>query len=404
MTATLPTHPETLVLHAGACAPVVGQPVSPSLVAATSFYTAPEAVGFSANDMQSDSPHFYTRWGNPTIDLLESRLSALEAGVGAVCYASGMGAVSALFLSTLRAGDHLVLSDVCYAGVAELAHQFLPRFGITCTQVDTADLQALAAAIQPGVTKLVHIETPANPLLKLSDIAAIAKLSHAAGALLSVDSTIATPIATQPLQLGADYVVHSLTKYMCGHGDTIGGAVIVRDADLLAGLRQGALVHHGATISPFAAWLILRGLETLPLRMRAHESNARVVAEFLQAHPCVDKVYWTGLASHPQAALAKRQMANYSGLLSFTVKTGGAAMAKQLAERLRVFSYAVSLGKTKSLLFYIPTDDILRTSFQLSAEGNHAYRTLASDGLFRVSVGLEHADDLIADLSQALGK
>jgi cystathionine gamma-synthase/methionine-gamma-lyase len=336
------------------------------------------------------------------VALLEARIAALEGGPGAVCYASGMAAVAALFLSRLKAGDHLVLSDVCYAGVAELARDTLPRFGIDITPIDTANQQAVAQAIRPGVTRLLHIETPANPTLKLSDIAALAAITHKAGAELSVDSTIATPVSTQPIALGADYVVHSLTKYICGHGDAMGGAIVVRDRERLPDLRQGALVHQGAALNPFAAWLIARGLETLSARMRIHEANARVVADFLSSHPTVAAVYWPGLKTHPQITLARRQMSNFSGLLAFTVKKDGAALARQLAERLQVFCYAVSLGKTKSLLFYVPTDDILRTSFRLDAAGTEAYRSWAGDGVFRVSVGLEHAEDLLRDLRQAL--
>jgi cystathionine gamma-synthase len=341
-------------------------------------------------------------WGNPTVELLEARLAALEGGAAAACYASGMASVSALFLTRLKSGDHLVLSDVCYAGVAELAHQTLPRFGVTITAVDTADPTAVARAIRPGATRLVHVETPANPILKLSDIAALASIAHDSGAELSVDATIATPIATQPISLGADYVVHSLTKYICGHGDALGGVIIARDPERVAELRQGALVHQGAALNRFAAWMILRGLETLPLRMRAHEANARVTAGFLSAHPKVAAVFWPGLDSHPQSTLARRQMRNFSGLLAFRAKQDGSALARQLAGRLRVFAYAVSLGKTKSLLFYIPTEDILRTSFQLDRSGADHYRDWAGEGVFRVSVGLEHPDDLLRDLEQAL--
>lgn len=396
-----PPRPETQALHAGAPGPGLGAPVSPPLVASTSFFTHPDAVGFSASDMTDDTPHFYTRWSNPTVGLLEARMAALEAGAGAVCYASGMAAVSALFLSRLKAGDHLVLSEVCYAGVAELAHDTLARFGIEVTAADTSDPSSVAAALRP-TTRLVHLETPANPILQLADIAAIAALAHQAGAELSVDSTLATPIATQPLTLGADYVVHSLTKYVCGHGDALGGVVVARDAGALVALRQGALVHHGAAMSPFAAWLMVRGLETLPVRMRVHEDNARSVAGFLLAHPAVEAVHWPGLPTHPQAALAQRQMRNFSGLLAFRARGDGRDLARRLAERLRVFAYAVSLGKTRSLLFHIPTDDLLRTSFRLGADAAGRYRAWAGDGVFRVSVGLEHPQDLIEDLDQAL--
>lgn len=394
-------HLETLVLHSGSPAPNVGDPVSLPLVPSTSFYTAPDAVGFSASDMTEATPHFYTRWSNPTIGVLEERLAALERGAGAVCFSSGMAAVTGLFLSRLKAGDHLIVSDVCYAGVAEFSQQILPRFGIDVSVVDTSDPCQVASALRPE-TRLLHVETPANPILKLSDIKELATLAHEAGAELSVDSTIATPVATQPLLLGADYVVHSLTKYVCGHGDALGGVVIANDSESLAHLRQKALIYHGAALSPFAAWLIARGLETLPVRMRVHEENARAVAEFLQSHPKVGNVYWPGLDSHPQAELARRQMRNFSGLLSFTTKMDGASVARQFAERLEYFAYAVSLGKTKSLLFYIPTDDILRTSFQFGPTGAAAYRSVAGQGVFRVSVGLENVQDLLLDLEQGL--
>lgn len=391
----------TLALHAGEERREVGSPVSPAPVLSTSFFTHPDAVGFSANDLEGEAPHFYTRWSNPTLDVLETRLAALEGGEAAVAFASGMAAISALFLDRLSAGDHLVLSDVCYAGVAELGRDLLPRHGIAVTAVDTSDPAAVAAAMRPN-TRLVHIETPANPILRLSDVAAIAEVAHAGGAELSVDATMATPLGLKPLALGADYVVHSLTKYLCGHGDALGGAVIGR-ADRMAALRKGGLIHLGGSLSPQAAWLILRGMETLAPRMMLHEANARRVEEFLAGHPLVRAVYWPGSARHPQHELARRQMRNFSGMVSFAVTRDGAAVARRLAERLRVVSYAVSLGKTKSLLFYIPTEDILRSSFGLEGRSAEAYRDWTGDGTFRVSVGLEDAEDIVRDLEQALG-
>jgi cystathionine gamma-synthase len=256
----------------------------------------------------------------------------------------------------------------------------------------------VAAALRPN-TRLVHIETPANPILKLTDIAAIAAIAHAGGAELSVDSTIATPVGTNPLALGADYVCHSLTKYLCGHGDALGGVVIGR-AEPIARLRKDVLIHHGAVLSPFSAYLILRGIETLGLRMEKHQANARALAEWLERHPKVRRVLWPGLASHEQAALARRQMRNFSGLLSFSVNSDSPGMARQLAERLELVSYAVSLGKTKSLCFYIPTEDILRSSFRLADD--RSYRDWTGEGAFRISVGIEDADAIIADFEQAL--
>jgi cystathionine gamma-synthase/methionine-gamma-lyase len=391
----------TLTLHAGAEHREIGAPASSPPVMATSFFTHPDAIGFSANDLKEVAPHFYTRWSNPTLELLETRLAALETGEAALSFASGMAAISALFLDRLGGSDHLVLSNVCYAGVAELAYDILPKHGITVTAVDTSNLEAVAAAMRPN-TKLVHIETPANPILRLSDIAAIGEIAHAGGAELSVDATIATPLGTKPLALGADYVVHSLTKYIGGHGDALGGAVIGRQ-ERIAALRKGSLIHLGGSLSPFAAWLILRGMETLAPRMMMHEANARQVEAFLADHPKVRSVFWPGSPRHPQYELAQRQMRNFSSLLAFTAKEEGGASARQLAERLRVISYAVSLGKTKSLLFYIPTEDILGSSFHLEGQGAHSYREWAADGVFRLSVGLEDPDDIITDLEQALG-
>ncbi|WP_230532865.1 trans-sulfuration enzyme family protein [Microvirga roseola] len=395
------SHEATLALHAGAGQRHIGEPASAPPMMATSFFTHPDAVGFSANDLNEAVPHFYTRWSNPTLELLETRLAALEGGEAALSFASGMAAICALILNRLGSGDHLVLSNVCYAGVAELAHDILPKHGIAATPVDTSNPEAVAAAMRPN-TKLVHIETPANPILRLSDVAAVAEIARSGGAELSVDATIATPLGMKPLALGADYVVHSLTKYICGHGDALGGAVIGRQ-DRIAALRKGSLIHLGGSLSPFAAWLILRGMETLAPRMVMHEANARRVEAFLADHPKVRSVFWPGSSRHPQHNLAARQMRNFSGLLAFSAKADGGALARRLAERLQVVSYAVSLGKTKSLLFYIPTDDILRSSFHLEGEEACSYRDWAGDGVFRFSVGLEDQDDIIADLDQALG-
>ncbi|CAH2598747.1 Cystathionine gamma-synthase [Rhodovastum atsumiense] len=393
--------PATCALYTGETTRGVGEPVTPGPAMSASFLTHPDAVGFSANDLGAAAPHFYTRWSNPTVELLETRLAALEGGEAAVAFASGMAAVNALFSDRLASGDHLVLSDVCYAGVAELAQDTLVRSGIAVTTVDTSNPEAVAVALRPN-TRLVHIETPANPILRLADVAEIARIVHAGGAELSVDATIATPLGLQPLALGADYVVHSLTKYICGHGDALGGAVI-GGAERMAALRRGSLIHLGACLAPFQAWLILRGLETLVPRLRLHEANARAVEAFLADHPKVRAVHWPGSPRHPQHALAQRQMRAYSGLLAFSVHADGAALARRMAERMRVISYAVSLGKTKSLLVYIPTEDILRSSFRLTGAAAQSYRDWTGEGTFRFSVGLEDAADIIADLEEALG-
>lgn len=385
---------------------VAGEPTDPAtgaiatpIVQATSFVVKPGEVGFSAADMTDEQPYFYGRWSSPTVRVLERRLADLDEGEDAVCFATGMAAVSGLLLHLLRAGDHAIVSEICYAGVAELAQGQLRRLGIQVTFADLSDLDEVRAAVRPN-TRLVYAETPVNPILRLADVEALAHIAHGAGAALAVDSTIATPIGLRPLTLGADYVLHSLTKYACGHGDALGGAVIGRRA-AMAALRQESLVHLGGAMSPNAASLILRGLVTLPLRMRAHEESALRVGRFLEGHPRVRRVLHPGLASHPQAALARRQLQNTSGLLAF-VADGGDALARQLADRLRLVLYAVSLGKHRSLVYYLPTEDLLRTSFPLEGEKAERFRALAGEGLFRLSVGLEAPDEIIADLERAL--
>jgi methionine-gamma-lyase len=311
-----------------------------------------------------------------------------------------MAASAAVLLGVLSAGNHLVVSDTNYAGTAELARKTLPRLGIAVTPVDASDLAAVEAALRPE-TRMIWTETPANPILRLSDIAALAALAHEAGAKLAVDSTFATPVATRPTELGADFVVHALTKYVGGHGDALGGAVLGRKADLDA-LHLEATVHHGGVLSPFNAWLILRGAATLPLRMAAHEAGALEVARFLEGHSKVEKVLYPGLASHPQHDLAKKQMANFSGMIAFQPKGGGPALAQRMAEDLDIVHYAVSLGHHRSLIYWIGTDDLMASSFALEGAQLAAYRAFAGDGVFRLSVGLEDAQDLCRDLDGVL--
>jgi methionine-gamma-lyase len=236
--------------------------------------------------------------------------------------------------------------------------------------------------------------------MRLTNITAVAIIAHKAGVPVAVDSTFATPIATQPIACGADYVIHSLTKYIGGHGDALGGALL-GPRDVLTDVRRQINVRLGGILSPFNAWLILRGAATLPLRMKAHADNAMQVAKFLEAHPKVKRVVYPGLSSHPQHDLAQQQMKNFSGMLTFQVEEGQRA-AQVLAERLEIWHYAVSLGHHRSLIFYLPTDELLQTSFRLNKQQATAYRDFAGDGIFRVSVGLEDADDLCRDLEQAL--
>jgi methionine-gamma-lyase len=249
---------------------------------------------------------------------------------------------------------------------------------------------------------MLWLETPANPTMKLCDIALLAGLAHGKGVRdVAVDSTYATPIATKPLELGADFVVHSLTKYLCGHGDAMGGAVIGRKAELDA-LNLEASVHFGGVLSPFNAWLILRGAATLPIRMRAHEESALAVARFLESHPEVTRVFYPGLPSHPQHELAKRQMKNFSGMMTFQTRRPGTEIAQRMVKELELIHYAVSLGHHRSLIYWIGTDDIQTSTFRHDAEQLRRYRDFTGDGVFRLSVGIESADDLIADLARVL--
>ena len=371
---------------------------SPSIVMSSTFVVdAP--LSFSAESREHDAPYVYGRWGNPTVRQLEDKLTLLEEGEACVCFASGMAATSALLLSLLERGDHVVMSDVNYPGTAELARNTLPRFGIEVTMVDSGKTEQVAEALRPN-TRLVWIETPAIPILRLTDIQATAELAHSVGAELAVDSTFASPIATRPITLGADYVVHSLTKYIGGHGDAMGGAVIGKKSGLQKIDLEGQ-VHFGGIISPFNAWLILRGAATLPIRMQAHEKNAIQIAEFLEQHSKVSSVRYPGLASHPQHELACRQMDNFSGMISVQIPDGQ-NLAERMMQNLSIFHYAVSLGHHRSLIFWIGTEDLVKNSFKLEGKALADYRAWAGDGVFRLSIGLEDAEDLTAGLDQVL--
>ena len=388
----------TRAVHAGERPDPTTGASAPNLVMSTSFVTE-AGLPFSALSYTEDSPYLYGRWSNPTVRQLERKLASLEDAESAVAFSSGMGAATALFLHLLKSGDHLVISDLSYAGVAEFANETLVRNGVRVTKVNMSHLDEVAEALRDGA-KLVFIETPCNPILRLTDIRAVAELAHEAGAELAVDSTFASPAATRPVGLGADYVIHSLTKYFCGHGDALGGAIIGRSVPL-AKLRQDTAIHVGAVLSPFNAWLIMRGVATLPLRMRAHAEGAMQVARFLEEHPRVERVIYPGLPSHPQFELAQRQMDNFSGVLTFQAENS-AELAQHIAKHLNVFHYAVSLGHHRSLIFYISTDDVQESSFKLDADQLADFREYAGEGIFRVSIGIEDPADLIADLGQVL--
>ena len=390
----------TRAVHAGEKPDAVTGASSPNIVMSSTF-AHEEPLGFSINSFEGESPFIYSRWSNPTTKQLEGKLADLEEAEECLTFSSGMAATSAVLLSILSSGDHLVISNVNYPGTAELVRESLPRMGIEFTAVDTSDLDMVEKAIKPN-TRLVWVETPANPILRLTDIESVAEIAHSRNALLAVDSTFATPVATRPINKGADLVIHSLTKYICGHGDALGGAVLGRK-DTLEVIRQEATVHFGGVISPFNAWLIMRGVATLPIRMQAHENTAMDIAKWLLEDSKAQSVCYPGLPNHPQHDLAQRQMDNYGGVLSFTVP-GGESLARKLAKSLELVHYAVSLGHHRSLIYYLNTSELNSSSFHLEGMELEKYRAVAGEGLFRISVGLEDSADIINDLSTVLGR
>lgn len=392
---------ETLAIHAGEIAdPHTGALRLPLHM--TTTYKLPKFGRKLFDALMMDSPRssfVYTRWANPTLRALEDRLAALEETDSAVVTASGMAAVSALVFTFLSSGDHLIASEVCYAGSVELFGIHLPRFGIEVSLVDTSDSDQVRAALRPN-TKMLYVETPANPILRIADIPALSKIAREAGALLAVDSTWAGPTLQKPFSLGADFVIHSLTKYLNGHGDALGGVILGSEKNVLR-IRREMLVHLGGTLSPFNAWLIIRGLATLPVRMKQHCQSAMRIAKFLERHPKVEKVYYPGLESHPHHELAARQMSDFGGMVTFRLK-GGLGAAITLAEKIRLFSYATSLGHAHSLMFYYPTDLYVDAMAFYNDVQKRRIREWTGEGIIRASIGLENTDDLLGDLDQAL--
>jgi cystathionine beta-lyase/cystathionine gamma-synthase len=335
--------------------------------------------------------HEYARVDNPTRTALEANLAALEGGAHGVAFASGLAAIEAVLKANLSAGDRVVCADNLYGG-SERLFRFWERFGVRFDYVNTSDLEALEAAILPD-TRLVFLETPTNPLMRITDLAAGAELARAAGALLVVDNTFATPFLQRPLELGADVVVHSTTKYLNGHSDVIGGAVVVRSDEQAERLRYQQMAT-GAVPGPLDCWLVLRATKTLHLRMRAHSANARALAGHLESHPAVDRVLYPGLASHPQHDLARRQMRDFGGMI--TVDMGSDDRAEALASGTRIFALAESLGGVESLIS-VPAR---MTHASVPEERRQAMGL--TGGLVRLSVGVEDVEDLVADLDRAL--
>ena len=368
---------ETIAIHAGHQPdPTTGAVMQPIHLSTT----------FERKDDGSYPSGFvYTRSENPNRAALETCLAALEGGSAAAAFGSGMAAIAAI-LQALAPGDHVILPDDLYHGTRRIVREVLGPWGLAYTFVDMTDLAQVQAAIQP-TTRLIWVETPSNPLLKITDISGVAALAHAAGARCAVDNTWPSPIGQRPFEHGADLVMHATTKYLGGHSDVLGGAVITQQDDDLFQRVRLIQVLGGAVPAPFDCWLLLRSIRTLPYRMRAHSEHAGQVARFLAAHPAVAKVHYPGLPEHPNHAVAARQMDLFGGMMSIQVH-GGAAEAMAVAARVEIFTRATSLGGVESLIEH-----------RASIEGPHGN---TPPNLLRLSIGLEHPDDLIADLAHAL--
>ncbi len=333
----------------------------------------------------------YARVSNPTRDALEQNLASLEGGSSAHVFASGMAAITAM-ITMLRSGDHVICGENVYGGTPRLFNQIITRYGIEFSYVDTSDPEEVRRAIRP-TTKLVHIETPTNPLMTLTDIRAVADVCHERGVELAVDNTFMSPYFQRPLQLGADIVMHSTTKFLNGHSDGLGGVLVGTKPEHK---ENFAFVQKctGGILSPFECWMVLRGIKTLAVRMERHDASGRKVAEYLAGHKKISRVFYPGLASHPQHDLAKRQMFGFGALISF--ETGSLANANAMLRRVKVCTLGESLGGVETLVSHPAT----MTHAAIGAEARE--KLGITDGLVRISVGIEDVDDLIADLDQAL--
>jgi cystathionine gamma-synthase len=368
---------ETLAVHAGHAADPATGAVTPPIQLSTTF-ERDEDGGYRGG-------HVYTRTSNPNRAAVEQALTQLEGGAAALAFSSGSAATMAVF-QALAPGDHVVAPNDAYYGTLRQLRELFAPWGLEADVVDMTDLEAVRRVLRP-TTKVVWVETPSNPLVRVMDIARLAEAAHSAGARCVVDNTWATPVLQRPLELGADLVMHSTTKYLGGHSDLLGGALVAAANDDFAERLAACQKIGGAVPSPFDCWLLLRGIRTLPWRMRAHCENAGVVARFLSTHPKVEAVHYPGLPSHPGHAIARRQMSGFGGMLSVQLR-GGRDAALALTHRLKLFTRATSLGGPESLIEH-----------RASVEGP---ATLAPENLLRVSVGLEHPDDLVEDLERAL--
>lgn len=381
----------TKAVHAGQSPdPVTGSVVVP--IYSTSTFAFKDADQGAARFAGTEEGYIYTRLGNPTTRALEKNVAALESGEDARACASGMAAITTAVMSIIKKGDHVVSTDCIYGGTVKLFLDILSKYGVDFTLVDSSDTENVKSAIREN-TKLIYLETPANPTLKLTDLREVVKLAKQHGIMTMVDNTFMSPYFQRPLELGADVVIHSLTKYLGGHSDLVGGIVVGSKVFIKA--LDPVLKNTGGTIGPFEAWLTLRGIKTLPLRMQKHNENALRTAQFLESHPKIAKVCYPGLKSHLQHELAKRQMSGFGGIICFEVK-GGLDAGKKLMNSVKLCTLAVSLGAVETLIEHPAS---MTHAIVPKKEREKAGIT---DTLVRLSVGIEDIDDIIDDLKQAL--
>ena len=385
---------DTVEVHAGEPRDTYGSLIPPIYQTSTFYFDSTDDAVEACGDYAESFA--YSRITNPSLDYMEQKLAALEHGKGAVSYASGMGAVAGALFAALKGGDHVIFTKAKYSGTEDITSDWLPRFGIEHDSFQADHLEELEPLIKPN-TKVIYVETPANPTMVLVDLAEVAKIAHRHGAKVFVDNTFATPYNTNPLDLGVDVVIHSLTKYIGGHGDLLGGAVISNDTEFLRPCRLGTLMHFGAVMAPFTAFLVCRGMKTLGVRMRQHNENALKIARWLEADPRIETVRYPFLESNPQYDIAKKQMRGGGGMTSFDVK-GGLEAGKKFINSLKLCTLAVSLGDTETLV----EQAAAMTHTMIPKEVREAAGI--TDGMIRMSVGLEDPDDIIADLDQALSR
>lgn len=380
--------PNTAAVHAGE---LEGRDVAAPIHVATTF--SYESADHAAYTFEHEDAPIYTRWDNPNVDVLGQKVAALEGAASGLATASGMAAISCALLTALRPGDHLIATTGLYSATYHLIQKDLPRQGIETSLAEATDPDAFAAAIRPN-TRAIYLESPGNPNFALNDLAAIVEIARAHDLVTLIDNTFASPINQRPHELGVDVVLHSATKYICGHGDAIAG-VITGTREFTERVRKGVLRNFGGVLSPFNAWLVARGAQTLPLRMARHNATALALATWLAEHPAVQEVRYPHHPSHPQYELARRQMSGGGGVLVFELE-GGYEAGKRMQDRVRLCTRTVSLGDTKTLITHPAS------TTHASVPREHRLASGVSDGLVRLAVGLEDVEDLQADLEQAL--